>query len=72
MKAFGVILVIVGFFMMIYSGFSYETKDKVVDLGKVEIAQKQNHFVQWPPIMGAVLCVGGIVILATAKEQKIA
>lgn len=72
MKAFGIILVIVGFFMMIYSGFAYETRDKVVDLGNLKVTKEKQHYVEWPPIAGAVLCVGGIIVLLTAKTERIA
>lgn len=54
--------------MIVYTGFNYVTKEKVVDLGPIEIQSEKNHPVQWSPIVGAVLLVGGIVVFVTSKK----
>ena len=68
-KKTGIVLIIVGIIMMIYTGFNYVTTEKVVDLGPIEINKEENHPVNWSPIMGAVLIVGGIILMATGKKQ---
>ena len=70
MKTLGIVLAAIGLIMMIYTGFNYVTKEKVVDLGPIEINKETNHPVQWSPIIGAVLLVGGVVIFATSKKLK--
>jgi len=70
MKTFGIFLAAVGLIMMIYTGFNYVTKKKVVDIGPIEINKETNHPVQWSPIVGAILLVGGIVIIVTGKNAK--
>ncbi len=70
MRYLGIVLIILGGLMMIYTGFNYVTKEKVVDLGPLEINKEKNHPVQWSPIVGAVLLVGGIAVLATNKNKK--
>lgn len=67
-KTLGVVLVAIGILMIVYTGFSYVTKDKVVDLGPIEINAETNHPVQWSPIVGVVLLVGGLVVFATGKK----
>jgi len=68
MKRIGIILVAAGILMMIYTGFNYVTTKKVADIGPVQIDKKENHPVQWSPIVGGVLLLGGIVILASGKK----
>jgi len=70
MKTLGIVLVIIGAVMMIYTGFNYVTKEKVVDLGPVEINKEENHPVQWSPIVGGVLLVAGIVVIAAGKNKN--
>lgn len=70
MKTLGIILAAIGLMMMIYTGFNYVTKEKVVDIGPIEINKETNHPVQWSPIVGVVLLVGGIVIIVTNKNAK--
>ena len=70
MKTLGMVLAGIGLVMMIYTGFNFVTKEKVVDLGPIEINKETNHPVQWSPIIGAVLLIGGIVIFVTGKKVK--
>ena len=69
MKTTGIVLVIIGIVMMAYTGFNYITKEKVVDIGPIEINKEKNHSVQWPPIIGLVLTIGGIIIIVTDKKK---
>jgi hypothetical protein len=41
----------------------------VVDLGPIQINKNENHPVQWSPIIGAIMLVGGIVLIATDKKK---
>jgi uncharacterized membrane protein YidH (DUF202 family) len=68
-KTLGIVLVAIGIIMMIYTGFNYVTTEKVVDLGPIEINAEKSHNVQWPPIVGLVLIVGGIVIIVLDKKK---
>jgi hypothetical protein len=70
MKTFGIFLAAIGLIMMIYTGFNYMTKEKVVNIGPIEINKETNHPVKWSPIVGAVLLVGGIIIIVTGKNAK--
>ncbi|MDP2089550.1 MAG: hypothetical protein Q8J84_09140 [Flavobacteriaceae bacterium] len=69
-KSLGIVLIIIGILMMIYTGFNFVTTEKVVDIGPIEINQEKNHPVQWSPIIGLVLIVGGIVIVARDKKNS--
>lgn len=55
--------------MIIYTGFNFITKEKVVDAGPIEINKEKNHPVQWSPIVGVVLVVGGIALIALNKKN---
>jgi drug/metabolite transporter (DMT)-like permease len=70
MKKLGIVLASIGLIMMIYTGFNFVTKERVVNLGPIEINKTTNHPVQWSPIVGVVLLAGGIVIFATGKKVK--
>jgi hypothetical protein len=70
MKTLGITLIIIGIIMIAYTGFNFVTTEKVVDLGTIKINKEKNHHVQWPPIIGAALLVGGIVIIVTDKKVR--
>ena len=68
MRNLGIVLVVLGLVMMLVTGFNFVTKKKVVDLGPVEINKEESHPVQWSPIIGGILLVGGIVVIAVGKK----
>jgi drug/metabolite transporter (DMT)-like permease len=70
-KPIGIVLIIIGIIMIIYTGFNIVTSKKVVDLGPIKINKEENHPVQWSPIVGALLLVGGIVVVVTDKKVHI-
>jgi hypothetical protein len=70
-KKVGIILIVVGALMMIYTGFTYITKEKVVDIGPVEVNKTERHPVQWSPIVGGILLVGGLLLVATDKNKSV-
>jgi uncharacterized iron-regulated membrane protein len=68
MKNVGIVLIVLGIIMMLITGFNVITKKKVVHLGPIEINKEEKHPVQWSPIIGGILLVGGIVIVASGKK----
>jgi hypothetical protein len=61
--------VIIGAIMMFYTGFNYVTTEKIVDIGPIEINKQQNHPVQWSPILGVVLIIGGVVLIVRIRNN---
>jgi len=68
-KPLGIVLIVIGVIMIIYTGFNYVTTERVVDLGPLKINAEKNHPVQWSPIVGVVLLAGGIVVMVTGKKS---
>jgi drug/metabolite transporter (DMT)-like permease len=64
----GIAIIIIGVLMILYTGFNYVTTEKVVDLGPIKINAEKNHPVQWSPVVGVVLVIGGIVLMAIDKR----
>ncbi len=69
MKGFGIVLIIVGVLMMIFTGFNFTTKEKVVDLGPVEINKEKDHSVGWPVYAGGIILLGGIGLLVAGRKK---
>ena len=68
-KTFGVILIALGLFGLAWGGFTYTTREKVVDIGPIHATRDEKHNVPLPPIAGAVAVVGGIVLLVAGKKE---
>ncbi|SHN00744.1 YidH family protein [Flavobacterium xinjiangense] len=68
LKNLGIGMVIIGIVMMAYTGFNYVTTEKVVDFGPIQVNKEVNHPINWSPIAGIILAVGGIVLIVTSKK----
>ena len=68
MRNAGILVIIIGALMIAYTGFNVITKEKVVDVGPIEINKEEKHPVQWSPIVGVILVVGGIAMVAMNKK----
>jgi hypothetical protein len=67
-KALGIVLVALGLFGLAWGGFTYTTREKVVDIGPLHATRDKTHHVPLPPIAGAVALTGGIVLLAANRK----
>jgi hypothetical protein len=69
MKNAGIAILIIGLLLTIFTTFNYFTREKVVDLGTVEITANKRHHVAWSPLIGlGVMGVGGVVLLMASKK----
>jgi len=57
--------------MITYTGFTYMTTKKVVDIGDIQVNREVDHPVQWSPYVGAVLLAGGVLIIVAGKKTSI-
>jgi len=69
MKKTGIVVLLLGLGLTIFTAFTYFTKEKVVDLGSVEITKNKRHNLKWSPLIGiAVMGVGGVLLLQGNKK----
>lgn len=69
MRATGITLLVIGLIMTIVTSFKFFTKEKVVDIGKVEITADKGHDLSWSPLIGVgVMVIGGIIYWTAAKK----
>jgi len=68
-KTIGIIVIIIGILMFVFTGFNFTTKEKVVDLGPIQVDKEKNHPIRWSPIIGGILVVGGIALVIMDKKK---
>lgn len=69
-RTLGIILLIIGITMLIWTGFTYTKKEKVIDAGPLQVSADKEKSVNWPPYAGGILVIGGIILIATAKKTR--
>jgi uncharacterized membrane protein YidH (DUF202 family) len=66
-KMIAVILIALGIVVLAYSGITFKTPGKPVDVLGVHIETTNRHFI--PPVAGALVLVGGIVLLLVSPKR---
>ena len=62
MRNTGILIILLGLVLTIFTAFTFFTKEKVVEIGKIEITHNKPHYLNWSPLVGiAVMGVGGII-----------
>jgi uncharacterized membrane protein HdeD (DUF308 family) len=64
-----VILIVVGIVAFAYQGISYTTREKVVDLGPIQVSADKTRTLPLPPIVGVIALVGGIALLVMSRKK---
>ena len=68
-KKIGIIIMVIGLVMTLYTGFNYITREKVLDIGGIEISADKNHSVSWDSFIGVgIMVIGGVVFLSGKKN----
>ena len=65
----GIILIAIGIIALAYGGFTYTKREKVVDIGPIQATAEKQHTVPFPPILGGICLVGGILLLVVGSRQ---
>lgn len=58
-----VILIATGVLAFAYQGFTYTTREKIVDLGPIQMTAEKTRTIPITPIIGVLAFMGGIALL---------
>ena len=67
-KTLGVILIVLGLIGLVWGGFTYTTREPVVDIGPIHATRDKMHTILLPPIAGALALIGGIALVLLRRK----
>ncbi len=67
-RMIGIVLIVLGLAGLAWGGFTYTTKEKIVDLGPIQATREKTHNVPLPPIAGAAALIGGVFLVVAGKK----
>lgn len=70
MKAIGIVLIVLGVIGLAYGGLTWTSKEKVVDIGPVEVTQNKTQSLPLPPIVGGIFLVAGVIMLVGGGKRS--
>lgn len=68
MRLIGIVLIVFGVLGLAYGGFSYTTREKVLELGSLQATAETRKTVPIAPIAGIAALVGGVVLLVVGSK----
>ena len=70
MKKTGILIIILGLILTIFTAVTFFTRERVAKIGDVNIMANKRHHLDWSPLTGiAVMGVGGIVLFMSSKKK---
>jgi hypothetical protein len=70
-KIIGICLIVLGVLGLAMGGFSYTTRERVVDLGPLKVDADKQHSVPITPIAGGAALLGGIALLMVGSKTRV-
>ena len=67
-RTIGVILIVLGLIGLAWGGFTYTTREKIIDIGPIQATQEKKHIVPLPPIAGVLALIGGVILVARKQS----
>jgi hypothetical protein len=68
-KALGAMLIVLGLVGLLYGGFSYVKRDKIIDIGPIQATKTETKTLPLPPIVGAVALIAGIFLVIAPQTR---
>ena len=68
-KSLGIFLIVLGLIMLVWSGFTYTKKEKIVDAGPIQISADKEKPVNWPPYAGGIALIAGVVVFVSSRKK---
>ena len=65
----GLLLMALGIAAFTFQGITQTTREKVVDLGPIQVTTEKSLRIPLPPIVGGIALVGGIVLLIVSTKK---
>ncbi len=70
MKKTGLLILAIGLIFTVVTGVKFITKEKVVDIGDIEISRDKSHRLSWSPLIGVgIMALGGGILLLGIKQN---
>ena len=65
----GIVLIALGLAALAYQGFSYKTRETVIDIGPIKATAERQKTVPLPPVVGIVAVLAGVGLLVAGSRK---
>jgi len=66
----GVVCIVLGLTALAYQGITYTTREKIIDVGPVQVTAEKEHAIWLPPLLGVVAVgIGGVLVVVGSRRS---
>ena len=65
----GIALIVLGLAALAYQGFTYTTRETVIDIGPNKATADREKTIPLPPILGIVAVAGGVALMIAGSRK---
>jgi hypothetical protein len=65
----GIVFIVLGLAALVYQGFSYTSRDTVLDIGPLHATAERERTIPLSPVLGIAAVAGGVVMLITGVRR---
>ncbi len=66
----GVVCIVLGLAALAYQGITYTTREKIIDVGPVQVTAEKEHAIWLPPLLGVVVVGTGVVLVVVRMRRS--
>jgi uncharacterized membrane protein YidH (DUF202 family) len=67
----GIALIVIGLVSLLWGGFRWTQRKTVLDVGPLKATTEEHKTLPIPPVVGALVLVGGIVVLVVPTKRRV-
>ncbi|RZK56253.1 MAG: hypothetical protein EOO91_12480 [Pedobacter sp.] len=68
-KTLGIVMIVLGIVLLIWTGFTYTKKEKVIDAGPIQVSADREKSVNWPPYVGGIVLITGVIVFVGSRKK---
>jgi uncharacterized membrane protein HdeD (DUF308 family) len=66
----GVVLIVLGVVALVYQGFTYTSRETVIDIGPLHATADRQKTLPLPPVLGIVAVAGGVALVVAGMRRR--
>lgn len=66
----GLVFIVLGVAALAYQGVTYTSRETIIDIGPLQATADRQRTVPLPPLLGAGIVLGGLVLLVTGLRSR--
>lgn len=66
----GIALIVLGLMVLAYQGIHYTTREKVIEVGPIQVTAEKEKSIRVPPLAGAAAVGTGLVLVLAGARRS--